>query len=89
MRKVEERDVGRIVAAVYKQVEKTKAETKRITTVGTSGNNWIVTDGASPGDRLIVDGFQKFSAGADVVPVEAAIDEDGVVDQDLKAESGK
>ncbi|USN16845.1 hypothetical protein BABAYKA_00420 [Brevundimonas phage vB_BpoS-Babayka] len=29
MRKVEERDVGRIVAAVYKQVEKTKARSKK------------------------------------------------------------
>lgn len=77
------------VATIYVVSADNKAETKRITTAGTSGNNWIVTDGASPGDRLIVDGFQKFSAGADVVPVEATIDEDGVVDQDLKAESGK
>ena len=57
--------------------------------MGTSGNNWIVTDGASPGDRLIVDGFQKFSAGAEVEPVEATIDDDGVVEQDLATESGK
>ena len=77
------------VATIYVVSADNKVEAKRITTVGTSGNNWIVTDGASPGDRLIVDGFQKFSAGADVVPVEATIDEDGVVDQDLKAESGK
>jgi len=77
------------VATIYVVSADNKAEAKRITTAGTSGNNWIVTDGASPGDRLIVDGFQKFSAGAEVTPVEATIDEDGVVDQDLKAGSGK
>ncbi|PKR89892.1 efflux transporter periplasmic adaptor subunit [Pleomorphomonas diazotrophica] len=77
------------VATVYVVSQDNKAETRRITTAGTSGNNWIVTDGLSAGDRLIVDGFQKFSAGAEVVPVEATIDDDGVVEQDLTAGSGK
>ncbi len=77
------------IATIYVVSSDNKAEAKRITTVGTSGNNWIVTDGASSGDRLIVDGFQKFSAGAEVVPVEATIDDDGVVEQDLAKESGK
>ncbi|MCM5552767.1 efflux RND transporter periplasmic adaptor subunit [Pleomorphomonas sp. NRK KF1] len=77
------------IATIYVVSFDNKAEAKRITTVGTSGNNWIVTDGASSGDRLIVDGFQKFSAGAEVVPVEATIDDDGVVEQDLAKESGK
>ncbi|MCM5558827.1 efflux RND transporter periplasmic adaptor subunit [Pleomorphomonas sp. JP5] len=77
------------IATIYVVSADNTAEAKRITTVGTSDNNWIVTEGASSGDRLIVDGFQKFSAGAEVTPVEATIDDDGVVGQDLKAEDGK
>ena len=77
------------VATIYIVSADNKAEAKRVTTVGTTGNSWIVTDGVSPGDRLIVDGFQKFSAGAEVEPVEATIDEDGVVEQNLATESGK
>jgi len=77
------------VATVYVVSTDNKAEAKRITTTGTSGNSWIVTDGVSAGDRLIVDGFQKFSSGAEVEPVEASIDDDGVVEQDLATESGK
>lgn len=77
------------IAMIYVVSADNKAEAKRITTTGTSGNNWIVTGGVSSGDRLIVDGFQKFSAGAGVDPVEANIDDDGVVEQDLAKESGK
>lgn len=77
------------VATVYVVSADNKAETKRITTTGTSGNNWIVTGGVASGDRLIVDGFQKFSAGAEVVPVEATIDDNGVVEQDLTKGNGK
>lgn len=77
------------VATVYVVSADNKAEAKRITTVSSSGNNWVVTDGVSSGDRLIVDGFQKFSAGADVVPVEATIDGDGVVEQNLTTESDR
>lgn len=77
------------IATIYVVSADNKAETKRITTAGASGNSWIVTDGVSAGDRLIVDGFQKFSDGAEVVPVEATIGDDGVVKQNLKTESGK
>ena len=42
------------------------------------GTTGIVTDGVSPWrPALIVDGFQKFSAGAEVEPVEATIDDNG------------
>ena len=77
------------VAKVYVVSAGNKAEAKRITTTGTSGNSWIVTDGVASGDRLIVDGFQKFSDGAEVEPVEATIDDDGVVQQDLTTGSDK
>lgn len=58
-------------------------EQRTLATGGTSGNDWIVTEGLKEGDRLIVDGFQKISAGAGVTPVEATIDADGVVKQSL------
>lgn len=76
-------------ATVYVVSADNKAETKRITATGTSGNNWIVTGGVASGDRLIVDGFQKFSAGAEVVPIEATINDNGVVEQDLTTGNGK
>jgi membrane fusion protein (multidrug efflux system) len=65
-----------------------KVEQRKLSTGGTSGNNWIVTEGLKDGDRLIVDGFQKISAGASVTPVEATIDEDGVVKQSLATPAG-
>lgn len=77
------------VATIYVISADNKAEAKSITTAGTSGNSWIVTDGVSAGDRLIVDGFQKFSDGAEVVPVETTIGDDGVVKQTVKTENGK
>lgn len=58
-----------------------RAEQRVLTTSGSSGNSWIVTAGVKEGDRLIVDGFQKISAGAAVNPVAASIGDDGVVQQ--------
>jgi membrane fusion protein (multidrug efflux system) len=60
-----------------------KAELRAIATGGAVGNDWIVVDGVADGDRLIVDGFQKISDGAAIRPVEATIDEDGVVRQTI------
>ncbi|PIO98659.1 efflux RND transporter periplasmic adaptor subunit [Pleomorphomonas carboxyditropha] len=77
------------VATLYVVSSDGKAELKRLTTLGTSGNAWIVTDGVAAGDRLIVDGFQKFSNGSEVEPVEATIDDDGVVHLKAAAEGGK
>ncbi len=39
---------------------------------GWSGDRWVVVRGLSPGDRVVVDGFQKTGPGAVVRPVEAA-----------------
>ncbi|WP_312795845.1 efflux RND transporter periplasmic adaptor subunit [Tianweitania sp.] len=60
-----------------------KAEQRAIVTNGNKNNDWIVTEGLNDGDRLIVDGFQKISAGAAVAPVEAKVDKNGVVGQSL------
>jgi membrane fusion protein (multidrug efflux system) len=61
-----------------------KAEQRTLVTNGVRGNDWIVTGGLAAGDRLIVDGFQKFSAGAEITAVAATIDADGVVEQTLR-----
>lgn len=49
---------------------------ERILTVGNSvGNNWLVSQGVSDGDRVIVEGTQLVRAGAEATPVEVTIDE--------------
>lgn len=68
-------------ATLYVVSSDGKAELRKITTSGSQGNDWIVIDGVADGDRLIVDGFQKISNGTAVKPVEATIDDDGVVEQ--------
>lgn len=62
-----------------------KAEVRTLETKGTNGSNWIVTKGLSTGDKVIVDGFTRISAGAAVKPVEATINDDGVVTNGLAA----
>jgi membrane fusion protein (multidrug efflux system) len=74
-------------AMVYIVTVDGKAEQREIVTNGSIDNDWVVTDGVKPGDKLVVDGFQKISDGSEVVPVEATIDENGVVKQDLKSQA--
>ena len=56
-----------------------KADQVTLTETGTYQNAWIVTEGVNNGDALIVDGLQNLRDGAEVAPVPAAIDADGVV----------
>ncbi|SPL69348.1 efflux RND transporter periplasmic adaptor subunit [Acinetobacter stercoris] len=42
------------------------AESRDIETVGTQGQNWIVTKGLNPGDKVIVDGIAKIKPGQQV-----------------------
>ncbi|WP_069308542.1 efflux RND transporter periplasmic adaptor subunit, partial [Methylobrevis pamukkalensis] len=51
-----------------------KAETRVITASRTSGNDWVVTEGVSAGDRLIVEGAQNLRDGAAVTPEEMVVD---------------
>lgn len=74
-------------ATAYVVSADSKAEQRKITTMGTAGNDWIVVDGVKAGEKLIVDGFQKFTSDADVKPVEAEIDADGVVKQEIATEA--
>ena len=32
------------------------------------GNQWVVSEGLNPGDRIVVSGFQKTAPGATVTP---------------------
>jgi membrane fusion protein (multidrug efflux system) len=36
------------------------------------GNDWLVTEGVAPGDRVIVEGLQRVRAGSRVQPSESA-----------------
>jgi membrane fusion protein, multidrug efflux system len=56
-----------------------KAEKHTLITSGTNSNAWIVTEGVSAGDRLIVDGISSLTEGAEVAPVAVTINALGVV----------
>lgn len=45
-----------------------------IKTMGTSGNNWIVSDGVKIGDKIVTTGLQKVIPGSPVRIVESALD---------------
>jgi membrane fusion protein, multidrug efflux system len=60
-------------------VEDGKAKQVALTSNGSVNNAWIVTDGVSEGQQLIVDGLTNLRAGAEVKPVPVTIDADGVV----------
>lgn len=47
-----------------------QVETRILTVLRDQGNRWVVTEGLVPGDRIIVEGLQKFAAGMVVVPEE-------------------
>lgn len=46
-----------------------KAEIRKVTADRTLGDQWVVTDGLNPGDRLITQGLGKVRPGQVVVPV--------------------
>jgi membrane fusion protein (multidrug efflux system) len=45
-----------------------KVEMRAVTTAERSGENWIVTQGLKPGDRVIVEGQLRVRPGAPVQP---------------------
>ncbi|MCB1471619.1 MAG: efflux RND transporter periplasmic adaptor subunit [Rhodobiaceae bacterium] len=47
-------------------------EQKALAVSQARGNDWIVTEGLAPGDRVIVEGLQKVRPGASVAPDERA-----------------
>jgi membrane fusion protein (multidrug efflux system) len=66
-----------------------KVETRTFTNSRNSGNNWLVTEGITDGDRLVVDGFQWIADGAAVQPVEATVNDKGLVVEAPKVEEAK
>jgi len=56
-----------------------KVETRTFPNSRQSGNSWLVTENVKDGDKLIVDGFQWIADGATIAPVEATIDDRGIV----------
>lgn len=61
---------GRPVAMVV-NAENT-VETRDLTILRDQGNHWVVSEGLSAGDRIIVEGLQKVSPGMVVAPEERA-----------------
>jgi membrane fusion protein, multidrug efflux system len=49
-----------------------KVESRQVKVARTIGDKWLVEEGLSPGDRLIVEGVQKVQPGVQVQPVEEA-----------------
>ncbi|MBP5855999.1 efflux RND transporter periplasmic adaptor subunit [Marivibrio halodurans] len=47
-----------------------KVEERALTIAQAQGANWVVTDGLSHGDKLIIEGLQKIAPGAPVAPEE-------------------
>jgi membrane fusion protein (multidrug efflux system) len=55
---------GRAIAMVVNQ--EGNVEQRYLTVESTIGSNWIVTDGLSAGDKVIVEGLQKIQPGMPV-----------------------
>jgi len=56
---------------VYVVNDKSAAEPRPIVLGEWAGNDWIVTEGVKPGDRVIIDGLMKLGPGAPVKIAEA------------------
>jgi membrane fusion protein (multidrug efflux system) len=56
-----------------------KVEVRMVQAPRTVGDNWLVTSGLNPGDRVIVDGLQKVKPGMPVkaVPFSAPVEGQG------------
>ncbi|WEK06659.1 MAG: efflux RND transporter periplasmic adaptor subunit [Candidatus Devosia phytovorans] len=48
-------------------------------------NAWVVTDGITAGDQLIVDGLQKIEVGTAISPLEVTMEANGVIYQEAPA----
>ncbi|MGI8487437.1 efflux RND transporter periplasmic adaptor subunit [Pectobacterium sp. S5] len=61
---------GNAVALVVNSQQ--QVEQRTVVTAQAIGNRWLVTDGVQQGDRVIIEGTDKVSAGQHVNPVEAS-----------------
>ncbi|HPE31305.1 MAG TPA: HlyD family secretion protein, partial [Parvularculaceae bacterium] len=60
-------------AYVFVVNSENKAEQRLIVAERTIGDKWLVSDGLAPGDRVIVEGFQRFRGGDAVTPVDSSL----------------
>jgi membrane fusion protein (multidrug efflux system) len=56
---------------VYVVSDKSVAEARPVVLAEWAGNDWIVTEGLKPGDKVIIDGLMKLGPGAPVKIAEA------------------
>lgn len=84
-RAVTRNDAGQ--ATAFFATADNRAEMRTLQTGRAVGNDWLVTAGVTNGDRLIVDGLQKITAGSAVAPVVVTIDGNGVVRQTIEPEA--
>ena len=70
------RRVARRVPARHRLVRRRESQgrTTHARRLATVGNDWLVTSGASDGDRVVIDGLQKAAVGSAVNPIEVTID---------------
>jgi membrane fusion protein (multidrug efflux system) len=59
--------------------DKNQVEKRIVTTERAIGNQWLVSAGVEPGDKLIVEGTSKIQAGNDVIAVKAQVNDDGSI----------
>jgi membrane fusion protein (multidrug efflux system) len=59
-------------ASVFVVAPDNTAAERKVETAGTAGNDWVVTSGLSPGEKVIVQGLGKLRPGAPVRAVPAA-----------------
>ncbi len=57
-------------ALVYVVSADNKAGTRNVRVGRAAGTNWVITDGLTNGEKIIVEGFQKVQPGGEVVPAE-------------------
>jgi membrane fusion protein (multidrug efflux system) len=54
---------------VYVVGQGDKVEVRNVRATGWEGTQWLIEDGLSPADRVVVDGLQRLAAGVQVKPV--------------------
>lgn len=57
-----------------------KAKQVTLTSSGAYRNSWIVTEGVTVEDKLIVDGLRNLKAGAEITTIPVTINDDGLVE---------
>lgn len=76
---------GRLTAFTIRDGRATRVT---LTEVGVTDNSWLVTQGVSEGDAIIIDGLDNLREGAEVTPVPVSLSIDGVVTDIPAADQG-